>query len=416
MARLERENLQRKYLRIGAIVIILLAFGIIGYGILDLTILRLERPVAVVDGQKLTVNEFQAQHKFTRWRLVQQYQSTLQFLSFFGQDPNYAQQFQASLDQIKNQLSEANETVLVAQTIDEMIQNKLIEIEAKKLNISVSDAEVDVEMQKGFNYFPDGTATPEPTVAQNPTSTLSATQLALVTATPTATLPAATATATLPPTATATIDPSLPTATPTITATPYTEEGYKKQVSDFVTKLKEFNFTESDLRKILYYQKLREKVQNEMTRDITAEQDQVWARHILVSDETAAQSLYSQLSQGKDWTALAAEASQDTSNKDRGGDLGWFSRGDMVKEFEDVAFKLNIGEISEPVKTSFGWHIIQVLGHETRTITSAQLDELRSKNFYNFLKTEIESSRVTRTENWKGFVPTEPVIPPDLLQ
>ncbi|MBN2829803.1 MAG: peptidylprolyl isomerase [Candidatus Cloacimonetes bacterium] len=72
--------------------------------------------------------------------------------------------------------------------------------------------------------------------------------------------------------------------------------------------------------------------------------------------------LYKQIMNGADFAEMAVSFSQDDSNKDKGGDLGYFGRRKMVKEFEDVAFSLKQGEISEPVKTKFGWHIIQKMG------------------------------------------------------
>jgi peptidyl-prolyl cis-trans isomerase D len=66
------------------------------------------------------------------------------------------------------------------------------------------------------------------------------------------------------------------------------------------------------------------------------------------------------LTEGEDFATLAKEYSQDQGTASKGGDLGWFGKGEMVKPFEDVAFALNKGEVSEPVNTPFGWHLIKV--------------------------------------------------------
>jgi len=88
----------------------------------------------------------------------------------------------------------------------------------------------------------------------------------------------------------------------------------------------------------------------------------VHARHILVKTEDEAKViLYDVTSGGKDFSAVAKEKSLCPSGK-QGGDLGWFGRGQMVKEFEDAAFSLEPGKISQPVKTQFGWHLIKVEG------------------------------------------------------
>jgi hypothetical protein len=78
-----------------------------------------------------------------------------------------------------------------------------------------------------------------------------------------------------------------------------------------------------------------------------------------------ADSIYNAIRQGADFAALAIEHSQDPGSGQQGGDLGWFTRGRMVKPFEDTAFALADSAVSEPVKSQFGWHIIQTLGRRT---------------------------------------------------
>ena len=87
-------------------------------------------------------------------------------------------------------------------------------------------------------------------------------------------------------------------------------------------------------------------------------EQEVHARHILVSTEAEAKEVAERLKKGEDFAALAKENSKDAGAE--GGDLGFFTRGQMLKPFEDAAFALEIGQISEPVQTQFGWHIIKV--------------------------------------------------------
>ncbi len=83
--------------------------------------------------------------------------------------------------------------------------------------------------------------------------------------------------------------------------------------------------------------------------------------HILVEKQSEAMQLLEEIKNGKKFGSVAREISKCPSSK-KDGDLGYFTKGMMVKEFEDVAFRLQVGEISEPVKTQFGYHIIKRLG------------------------------------------------------
>ena len=99
------------------------------------------------------------------------------------------------------------------------------------------------------------------------------------------------------------------------------------------------------------------KVFEENISKVKPEQE-ISARHILVNTEDEAKEVKAQLEGGSDFAKLAAEKSKDKNAE--GGSLGFFSRGQMLKPFEDAAFALDVGKLSEPVKTSFGWHIIEI--------------------------------------------------------
>lgn len=98
----------------------------------------------------------------------------------------------------------------------------------------------------------------------------------------------------------------------------------------------------------------------EENKDSFDQKEQVKASHILVKDEAAAKKVKEELDNGKDFAELAKKYSTDKSNAAAGGDLGYFGKGEMAEEFEKAAFSLKIDEISEPVKTEFGYHIIKV--------------------------------------------------------
>ncbi len=114
----------------------------------------------------------------------------------------------------------------------------------------------------------------------------------------------------------------------------------------------------------------------EENKDSLGEEEQVRARHILVETEDEAKKVKGKLDAGEDFADLAKEYSLDDS-KDSGGELGFFSKGKMVKEFEDAAFSLDTNEISEPVKSEFGYHIIQL--EERKDAKEATLDEVKDQ-------------------------------------
>ena len=415
LARLERERIQTRNIAIVSIAVILIVVGLIGYGVLDQKVLQERRPVAKVGSDRITLADFKTEVRYTRQQLVNQYQSTAQFAQMFGSDQSTSSYFDSYLQQIASQLDDS--TTLGNQVLDTMINDKITRQEAARRGITVTGAEVDAKLQEEFGYFANGTPTPAATATIAPTSTLSAQQMTLMppTATPTIDLtqtltatagPTSTITPTLPP---ATATPAV-TATPQATATPYTLEGFQTQLKDYIDSMKAINYSEGNLRHLVESQLYHEKVLAAITADLKPEQEQVWARHILVADEATATAVRDRLERGDPFATLAAEVSTDTSNKDQGGDLGWFARGKMAPEFETAAFALTVGEISQPVKTEFGYHIIQVLGHEVRPLDDTAFTDYKNSEFSKWLDAEKAKDIVQKFDIWQAVIPTEPAL------
>ncbi|WP_026558956.1 peptidylprolyl isomerase [Bacillus sp. J37] len=110
-------------------------------------------------------------------------------------------------------------------------------------------------------------------------------------------------------------------------------------------------------------------------KDSFAQTKQVKASHILVEDEETAKEVQEKLDNGEDFAELAKEYSTDTASAESGGDLGFFGEGSMVAEFEEAAFSMKVDEISDPVKSDYGYHIIKV----TDTKEAAEANFEKSK-------------------------------------
>lgn len=147
--------------------------------------------------------------------------------------------------------------------------------------------------------------------------------------------------------------------------------------------------------------------------------EEIKAAHILVDSEAKAKDIISKLEAGGDFGQLAAENSADPGNKDKGGDLGWFSKADMVPEFADAAFKLGKGEITKaPVKTQFGYHVVKVEDKRERpkpTLDEVKpqiLAELRREKLEGMLNGWRESAKIEKFDINGDPVKEEPQVAP----
>ena len=123
-----------------------------------------------------------------------------------------------------------------------------------------------------------------------------------------------------------------------------------------------------------------------------AGQEEVRARHILVESEDEAKALLEQLKNGADFATLAKEKSKDPGAAE-GGDLCYFTKDQMVPEFADVAFKMYPGQLSNPVKTQFGWHVIKV--EDRRTKQPPEFDKVKDQ-IEAFLARKAQTDFITK--------------------
>ena len=163
-------------------------------------------------------------------------------------------------------------------------------------------------------------------------------------------------------------------------------------------------------------------VYDEAAKQMGQEQE-VHARHILIraaaGDDKASKeaedkikAIIVRLKKGEDFAKVASEATEDPSGKANGGDLGYFSKEQMVPEFSDTAFKLDKGQISEPVKTQFGWHVIKV--EDKRVKPVPPFDEVKPQ-IENYVQRKAQAEMVTSlrasAKIEKMYKPDEPAAP-----
>jgi foldase protein PrsA len=185
--------------------------------------------------------------------------------------------------------------------LDTLITNKLIDMEAEKQDITISEEELDTELQTVIDSY--GGEETFNTVLDSSGVTID-----------------------------------------------YVKEDVERYLKTDTLLKQKITITEEEMK--AYFDE---------NKDTFAQAEQVQASHILVEDEETATQLAERIESGEDFAELAKEYSTDTISAEAGGDLGYFPKGQMVEEFEDAAFALEIGVVSDPIKTEHGYHLIKVV-------------------------------------------------------
>lgn len=363
IAKSERVRRRERNTIIGLSLVAVLVIGVLVYGAVYEYLVKPNSPIATVDGVPISTRLYQKYWRYVHANTsasLENYQAELDKLNAKAEktdtDTIFIQYYQQMVQQLKNQLMGLDMAVL-----DSMIDDELVRQEARKEGITVTPEEVQAEIEQAFG-FERNPPTPTPTAVVTETTTV---------------------------TETATPEP-----TPTVMTEAQFQSAYARQ-RDLMQQ--QFGFTEQEFRALFEIQLLRDKLQAVLAERVPTTEEQIHARHILVETEEEAKKVVERLKAGEDFAALAKELSKDDSNKEQGGDLGWFGRGVMVTEFEEAAFSLEPGKISDPVKTSYGYHIIEILEKDpNHPVDEATLEQRKSSALQDWLNTQRYSDRVRR--------------------
>ena len=464
--RREEEEKQMKWLKIFgmavcAVVVVLLVVGTI-VGIVNKPS---RKTVAKVGDETIKLDEFQSAVSLQRANINNNYQYMQQLYGMFGMQID-----ESTRESYAAQMSDAYKGLLGQQVLSNMIDQRVMAYGAEKEGITVSDAEVEAYYKGMFQYYPEGTPTAAPTSEPfEATPTVTDEQLAILryTETPLPTeVPAEDETAENVPaeseepasaeaeeTVEETVEESLTEAAeeavtteetieesvdeavekaeaeiseetevaaeetqteevpaePTLAPTPtvYTEDMFKQYESYYFAN--NYYFNKDYLKKELKYELLEKKVKDQIETTVPRTADMVWARHILVETEEEALAALERIKAGEEWGDVAAEVSTD-STASKGGDLGWFTEGTMVTEFNDAAFSQEVGTISDPVKTDFGYHLIQVIAHEEHPYTSSQYNTAVENAYQKWLNGYSEQMDISFESDLTDKTPTEPAF------
>jgi parvulin-like peptidyl-prolyl isomerase len=350
LSKWQRERRQRLAVLYVAAGLIVLTACVLAFGYWREMLVRPNEPAATVGDQTVSVAALAQRLKPQLAALdmeIARLQSQLPFNASGspGADPASRQ-----VQMLYNQRLGAMDQVLT-----DLIDDELVVREAQRRNLTVTPDEIEARINSDFAKQRAGAAAPAPT------------QVAAPAAGPT---------------------PS-PTPPPTLTASEFQET--------YQSLLQRIGYTDEQYRRYIEAQVLRDKVRDAVGASIAPVQEQVHVRRITVATQEEATAALAQIRSGETpMEDLAREKSLDLLSKNEGGDLGWLPRGIDSTPFDEQAFRLAIGEISEPFVTPTGWEILQVLEKGERPLRPEHQDRLKQRAFDDWLRRERDDPTVRR--------------------
>ncbi len=402
ISRREREARRQRQLRWGIgiaaalAVLVLLVFSVNDY------IVKPRKVLASINGTEIQRRDYWKYRSMTLINQASQYQ---QFANFVQGDQQT--QYLQLAAQARQELDTVwGSTDVDDATLEQMVDGQVFLKNLDSFNLNISEQDVNDYVVRRFG--PSNSALAQP----SPSPTLIPERAAWATATAAASTAEALRNAPVPtsaplpgapganPPSSAAIPTNIPgttvpspatsVATPVAASTapagtPGAAEAESTAVANF-DQFKDATFKTAHMsrkdydRLIVRPDLAREKVTAAIDAQVGQAAEQVHAAHILVDTEDLARSIHDQVTKpAANFEQVAREQSTDQSTRANGGDLGWFTRVEVVPSFADAAFALQPGQISEPVKSQFGWHVIKVYDHaRNRAMTDEQIDKVKS--------------------------------------
>jgi parvulin-like peptidyl-prolyl isomerase len=397
LSRRGKEQLRLIYIGLGAVAALILI--VLAIGLYQTYVLEPNSPVASVNEVEISTREYQNRVRYERFLLDLQAQQLIQQQAALAEPGNeqlaqlLGQQFEQMAQRLQLQRAGVDR-----QALDDIIEDRLVEAEAQKRGISATPEEVNEAINRILAQQAGGYTALEVTETATARAEASATA-ALWTPTPTFT-PSPTLTPTEVLTASESITPTAtpantPTPAPTPTLVVIDENTLTTNYTNWLTTLaNNTDLDEMQYRQIIQVNVLREKLQKAIGDETPRVAEQARARHILVETEDEAKQVIERLKKGEDFATLAMELSKDTGSGAEGGDLGFASRGRFVKPVDDAIFTLPIGQISDPIQTDFGWHVIEVLEREERELPPSDYLQSQRLAYNDWLQKAREAANV----------------------
>ncbi len=346
--------------------------------------------IAIVNKEKITIDQYHKRVQYERFILEDQYRQIAAERAKVVESEN--EQLAGLYEQWSNQILQQRQLV-DQQTLDIMIGDKLIETEASKRSITVSDQEVTEQINRLLAGRLGGLTTAE--ASETATARAEASQTAaLWTPTPTFTpspTKIITSTKNVSPTETP-ANTAIPGPTPTLNVIAAADLG--TQYTNWINTLAEnTGITAVEYRQFIRANIFRDKLGKIIGDEAPKSAEQAQARHILVKTEEEAKKIIKRLEGGEKFAKLAEELSEDPGSKMEGGDLGFVPHGRFVEPIDKAIFSMPIGEI-KAVQSSFGWHVLEVLVRENRLLSPEDYNQSKRTTFNDWLEKSRKESTI----------------------
>jgi len=351
------------WIAIGVGVVIL---SVLGYGVVSELFIKANAPVARVDGEPIKTKDYQARVRFERLSTKNQILQYENYLAQYDTTDEFMQtlatQLQQQKQQLELQLAPGSVAIFGSSVLDKMVEERLVSKEAARLGITVTQEEVDRQIESLFGYDRDAVAA---------------------------------TTAPLTPTTTTVTN----TAAVTNTETPMTRAEFETYYEQFKSVyLRPSGLSEEAFRQSVEIELLRPKVVEALTQDIETKANQAQVTVLVTGTLEAALALQERLNAGESVDALVEELNNSETGGGWAADLGWVQPGRLTTDFsadvDTAAFEIPVGTASDPItRDETEYYVVFVRAREVRDLDEATLSAAREQRFSEWLA-EQKQARV----------------------